>query len=379
MYFMNNGDFDVRAMLTMGLSAKAEDSIGFFGTGFKYAVSIILRLGGSIKVSTLSGEYEFTVRNEEVRGKEFGIVYVNDREAGFTTHLGANWEPWMAYRELYCNAKDEGGEVSFDKGDFDTIIEVRCAEVEKAHHESGMYFLRGSPLSTYYAAEIHEKRPFIYYKGIAVKEAGDLMYSYNILCPITLTEDRTARSEYEIRYAIQQAVQNCTDEAMLRRVLRSGEHTEARMSFDECWGVSDAFLRVSSELLATDAGLCEGARKILEKRNVGGNWPEFEPNNVQQKMLDKAKAFLEGIEIDVDRFPLKLVRGLGDGVMGRAFEGTIYLSEVPFHMGTKQVASTLLEEWVHLKYGVKDFDRQMQSWLFDKILSLGETINGEPV
>jgi len=43
------------------------------------------------------------------------------------------------------------------------------------------------------------------------------------------------------------------------------------------------------------------------------------------------------------------------------------------------VASTLLEEWVHNYHRCADFDRNMQSWLFDKILSIGEEINGEPL
>lgn len=53
LYFLNNGEFDVSAMLTFGVSAKESDNpIGQFGTGFKYAIAIILRLGGSISVAT---------------------------------------------------------------------------------------------------------------------------------------------------------------------------------------------------------------------------------------------------------------------------------------------------------------------------------------
>jgi len=109
-YFMNNGNFDIRAMMTMGVSAKLSDSaIGFFGTGFKYAVAVILRGGGSVKVSTIDGVYEFTKKEEIIRDQKFDLVMINGSSAGFTTHMGINWEPWMAFRELFCNAKDEGG------------------------------------------------------------------------------------------------------------------------------------------------------------------------------------------------------------------------------------------------------------------------------
>lgn len=383
-YFMNNGDFDVRAMMTMGVSAKdTDDAIGFFGTGFKYAVAIILRLGGSITISTQSGIYEFTAKKESIRGKEFNIVYMNGNEAGFTTHLGANWEPWMAYRELYCNAKDEGGEISDEMNAvYDTIVSVDCNEIYNAHMNSSDYFLSSKPLFKHKSCEIHQGgKPFIYYRGIAVANGYDnALFSYNITDHMDLTEDRTSKHEHQVRWPIQKAIQNLTDKSMLRMAIRKGNHAEAKIGLDKDWGASDEFLQVSDELIKTDYGLCESARRLVSELNKRSfDWPEFELNEVQKKALDKAKRFLFAIDIDVDRFPLKTVTGLGDGVMGRAHDGVIYLSEMPFDMGTKQIASTLMEEWVHNKYGCEDFDRRMQSWLFDKVLSLGEIINKEPI
>lgn len=382
-YFMNNGDFDVRAMMTMGVSAKSEDAVGFFGTGFKYAVAIILRLGGTVNIKTLSGEYLFTARRETIRDKEFQIVYMNDREAGFTTHLGTNWEPWMAYRELYCNATDEGGKADTSPDEqYDTVIEVECSDIRRAHDSSSDYFLRGESIFKTHEVEIYAaSKPFIYYRGIAVKNAYEnSMFAYNVTDRITLTEDRTVRNDYEVLWPIRRAIQQCTDKAMLRKCLKPGEHAEAKMGFDRDWGASDEFIDVCQELMRQDRGLCESARILVsDLKAKAGDWPEFELNSVQEKMMDKAKRFLYKIDIDVDRFPIKTVIGLGDGVMGRAHDDTIFLSEIPFNQGTKQLASTLMEEWVHLKYGVDDFDRQMQSWLFDKILSLGEVINGEPI
>ena len=96
-------------------------------------------------------------------------------------------------------------------------------------------------------------------------------------------------------------------------------------------------------------------------------------------MLDKAISFLCKIDISASQYPIKIVDSMGEGIMGRAIEGTIYLSLLPFNMGTKQVASTLMEEWVHTRLGVKDFDYGMQNWLFDKILSMGEELSGAPL
>ena len=152
------------------------------------------------------------------------------------------------------------------------------------------------------------------------------------------------------------------------------------MGFDADWPASDEFLQVCDELMKSDLGVCESARKVMQKMSSKrGDWPEFVMTPVQQMMIEKARTRLAHIDVNIDMFPIKTVTGLGDGVMGRAHEGVIYLSEMPFNMGTKQVASTLLEEWVHLKTGAHDFDRKMQNWLFDKILSLSENIMGEPI
>lgn len=386
-YFMNNGNFDVRAMMTMGVSAKDNDNaIGFYGTGFKYAVAIILRGGGTVTVSTVDGVYRFTAKKESIRGKEFDLVFVNDKEAGFTTHLGINWEPWMAFRELYCNAKDEGGVISDEiNTDYDTIIEVDSYDISHVYSCRSNYFIDGTPvLSTDRLDVFDGGKPYFYYRGVAVADAPDgCHYSYNIKSNVSLTEERLAKSlNVDIRWPIQQAWQShCDDKAMLRRVVaRSDEGEAAYIGFDADWTTSDVFVSVVGELMATEKGACDSAMKVANKaKEKAGDWPEFELSTVQQKMLDRAISVLSSIDIAINMFPVKTVTGLGAGVMGRAVDGTIYLSEAPFNMGTKQVASTLMEEWVHNKFGCADFDRVMQSWLFDKILSLSENITGEPV
>lgn len=382
-YFMNNGYFDIRAMLTFGVSAKTGDeAIGYFGTGFKYSVAIVLRLGGSVKVETNGETYTFERRRETIRDQEFDLVYMNDREAGFTTRLGVNWEPWMAFRELYCNCTDEAGEISDQRSEFDTVITVDCPEIYKAYQSKGDYILLSKPILSGDAVDIHEgPSQFIYYRGIAVcMQSEASSYTYNIKSQVELTEDRTSKHWYQIKWPLQQRWQSLTDRPMLRKIVRSADSFEAKVGFDKDWSTSDEFAEVCQEMMRTDTGINESARLLLKHLDQkAGNWPEFHLTKVQLQMLEKACAFLAGIGVTVRDFPIKTVQGLGDGVMGRAMDGTIFLSETPFHMGTKQLASTLMEEWVHNKLGCADFDRRMQSWLFDKVLSVGEEINGEPL
>lgn len=46
--FQNPGALDLRAISMVGLTSKTgEDTIGRFGTGFKYALAVVTRGGGS--------------------------------------------------------------------------------------------------------------------------------------------------------------------------------------------------------------------------------------------------------------------------------------------------------------------------------------------
>jgi hypothetical protein len=384
LYFMNHGAFNVRAMLTFGISAKEkDDAIGFFGTGFKYAVAIVLRLGGSIKVTTGGEQYVFSAKRETIRNQDFDIVFMNGSEAGFTTRLGIKWDPWMAFRELYCNCMDESGFVGYQPADYETVIEVRCDQISQAYENRADYFVTGKPCHSVTDCDIYDApSQFYFYRGVAVRRMPyPAMWTYNIKSSVELTEDRTAKYEHHLTYPIQKATQSLSNEAMLRRVLTAkGEVFEAHTSYESCWPTSEQFVSVARQLIASGVGIRESARSLIKKLDdKAGNWPELTLTKVQQNMLERAKTLLKTMGVTASQFDIKVVDGLGDGVMGRALDGKIYLSGLPFNMGTKQVASTLLEEWVHNKYGCEDFDRQMQNWLFDKIVSLGEELQGEPV
>ena len=383
LYFCNPGKFDVDAMLTFGVNAKEDDTaIGYFGTGFKYAVAITLRLGGSVVVETCGARYVFSKRQTEIRGKSFELVCCNGKDTGFTTRLGVNWEPWMAFREFHCNAMDEGGCTSATRVDSETIIRVDCTDIFKAYQQRDRYFVSTPELFSNGTVSVHRGgSDLVYYKGVAVTALPrPAEFSYNILARVDLTEDRMAKYDWQCFGLIRDAIQTADDESFLRKAIRSGEHFEARTSFYAESKYSETFVQVARELSKTDAGCSDEARKFLSKVTEKDRcWPEIALSAVQKTMLLRAMDFLRDIQVTIDDFPILVVRGLGEGVMGRALEGCVYLSELPFQLGTKQVASTLLEEWVHCKHGCEDFDRKMQTWLFDKVLSIGEEMRGDPL
>lgn len=383
-YFGNDGIFDVRAMLTFGVSAKENDkAIGYFGTGFKYAIAIILRLGGKVSILSDGKEYAFTKSTEQIRGKDFDMVKMNGVDAGFTTHLGINWQPWMAFRELYCNCLDEGGEISDLMPQHSTIIAVQSADIFTAYHERHKYFLEGTPDLKLSGIDVYFKQSTsIYYRGIAVHRLrNDALYTYNITSSLDLTEERVAKSEYMVDYYIKRGIQSCAEPQYLYKVLcAQGDSYEANISYDGDYSVSDEFIATAKKLKARGNHLSNSVLKILIRRKeTDSEYKELILSLVRKKMLTRSMHFLRSIGIDVTDYPIKPVHSLGDNILGRAKDGVIFIAEHAFDLGTKQVASTLIEEFVHLKYDVNDFDRRMQNWLFDKVISLGEELSGKPI
>jgi len=133
--FFNETVLDPEAFKVMGLSVKAEGSFGMFGTGLKYAIATILRSGDSVEIVSNGNSFQFDYETRDFRGESFGFVRCNGEDVGFTTQLGKCWEPWMAYRELLCNATDEGGGVMNVEMDGPTTRVIVRGDVLSEVHE----------------------------------------------------------------------------------------------------------------------------------------------------------------------------------------------------------------------------------------------------
>ena len=76
--FQNPGVIDAVSITTFGVSSKNDKStaIGFFGTGLKYAIAVILRTGGNITIYSGDSVYDFSVQRQKVRNDEFDFIYM---------------------------------------------------------------------------------------------------------------------------------------------------------------------------------------------------------------------------------------------------------------------------------------------------------------
>jgi hypothetical protein len=356
-----------------------------------------LRTGHKVTIYSGLHVIRFGIKGESVRGQGFDFVTMqtNDGEAveiGFTTELGKCWELWMAYREIACNCKDEGGESSFEfdapapeVGSTKIIVEGEAFEsVYATRHE---YILEDAPAFIIGNIEVRNRpgRDF-YYRGVRVmRHSNTGIFTYNDTCKLDLTEDRTVKEQWQPRYRISTAILRSDDKSFLRSVLTAKEDTlEGSIDFHG-WGIapSDEFLAVCGSLVGDKlTKLNPTALKVWQDSTKRPIEPkEVKLTAVQHKSTEKALDFCAKIGFQIrGSYPIKVVESLGEGTLGMALDETIYIAERVFQIGgTKQLAATLIEEYLHLRHGWKDMSRELQSFLFEKLVSVGEELVGEPL
>ena len=388
--FKNSGLIETRAITTIGVSVKEGDSpFGYFGTGLKYAIGILLRNGCSITIWRGLEKLEFSLSPVRVRGEDFSIVTMNGEELGFTSAIGKNWELWMAYRELYCNTLDEGGDVYIGEEvtpeESLTHIVVVGESFLSIHHNRRDFILQGEPTEVYNPVEIYDSpSKGFFYKSIFIGGLSKRsLLTYNLLDRITLTEDRTLKDLFDAEWEIVGAIKQSNNAQLIKKIVTAGEEFyESELHFTHNAGKpSDTFLEVVTRLAEEEHPNLSDSAEAVAKQYVEEDSPTIiELTKVQEIQLERARSFSETLGLFTDEeFPIVVVETLGKNVLGRAKKGKIFLAREVFEMGTKMVAITLIEEYIHLKHGHGDMTRGMQNLLFNKIVSLGEELIGEPL
>lgn len=387
--FRNKGVIDPKSITTFGVSSKeSAGAIGFFGTGLKYAIAILLREGCKVTVHAGLNRLEFGTCKQTIRVDEFTFVTMNGQELGFTTELGKTWEVWQAFREIYCNTLDESGEFFTcsdvpDPRDDETMIVVEGRKFMEAWDMRGEIVLESEPLAVLPGIEVRSgQTQYVYYRGIrALKLNRPALYTYNITDSTELTEDRTIKYSFYVDLKVAKGLCALTDKHHLQNILTAPDNSfEASLDFDRGIVPSDQFKDVvrvmarqfSARINRSAVKLCQGS--ILDQLDKMEHMPL---NAVDQSRMNKAIDFCRKISFNVDEYPIIVSEFLGEGVLGRAHDEKIYISKRVLMMGTKMLAGTLIEEFIHLRHQLKDETYDMQNFLFDTLVSMGEQMLGE--
>jgi len=279
--FQTKGDLEIRSLTMFGVTSKprTDNPIGRFGTGLKYAIAILLREKCEVVIHSPRGKFTFATRQADFRGSDIQEIVMTCNGVSttlpFTLHLGSHWELWQAYRELESNTKDENG-VSFvteTEGVPDGVpgFSLICVNGEKfcnLAHDKGFTFLKPAKLlakSDY--VEIYEgMSPYVYYRGVRAKDLEKpSACTYNILSGLDLTEDRTIKSEFHIRYFAAGAIARSDNEDLISSVLRldSSEYFEGMfdwVSLGQAHG--ETFLTVLRDLYIADSQILDRAKQF---------------------------------------------------------------------------------------------------------------------
>ena len=374
-YFSNRGAMDLDVVRLMGVSVKeGENPIGYFGTGLKYAISTILRNGLEIWIDIQGQRYELKTQEKVIRGKTFNVIMLNDEQLGFTTDLGKNWELWQAYRELHSNCIDEAGKITITPITGDTVISVKGAAFEEVFHERHKIFLHGEAKFVREGLEIYSgKSKHVYYRGVRVHDLPkEAMFTYNIISPMQLTEDRTATSAYDIAYRLESRIPAIPDKEFALKILESkGDWYDKELDFSLCGEPSDEFLD-AFEQVSMDLTSNNKARELFNKHR-GVKEKEFEEfilDVVQQADVEAACELVKHLGMIAKPSDFHYVENLGPNVLGAYRGGKMYITRQCLANGRDFTAITIYEEWVHKTFGYADHSRGMQQFLFDKILQL---------
>ncbi len=409
LHFTNSGEIDMRLVTILGTNVKETKSpIGQFGTGLKYAIAVTLRLGGTVTIYSGTERHKFTADNTEIRGKQFGLIYMNSqdlmdttgasitcRELGFTTDLGKHWVSWMACREFYCNCLDENGVVTVQDKDTvpellagHTTVVVQCDELLDAYKHRSVWHIDNDerPIYADESIQIYANRGdrSYFYRGIKVGETSvKSLYTYNMIRAITLTEDRTLDQYHVKQTLIDTVLYRMQDESIMEKLLTvSDSNWEYDARFYIFHSPSPTVIKVAENLMTNS--LSKINPNFLS--NIVNYLPKPEPKpisltQVQTLSLQKAREFLAAFGYNIN-YDIVVVETLGDNkIVGLANrqDRTIYLPLRIFDRGTKYIASTLLEEYLHLSEGFEDESREFQDYLLERLVSMMEEATGRPL
>lgn len=387
--FENAGSIDPRAITTQGISVKnpAVSAIGYFGTGIKHAIAVLLRHGQGIVIHTGGRIYTFTLAPVTIRGKQFHIVCMNGAELGFTTEFGRDWELWMAYRELWSNAKDEGGRVyqSEDLPDAKGItqIVVDGIEFDQVHAERYEFLLLDrTPIWQSTKLEIYNgQSEYLFYHGI---RAGKVpigkrsRFTYNFITQMDLTEDRTLASSWECSSEISEAALTNTNRDYLITTLteEDQEVLEANIDYDRAYiKASDEFVETVNRLRKSKSGkINDKALKKFTRQTHKDITPEGRPvTEAEAEVIAAGRAFAAKLGFPNADYEIRVADDLGDGVYAIAVmkELKIVLTGKLIAEGVPVVSQAIIEESIHLRTGYRDCSRELQTYLFEQIIRLG--------
>jgi hypothetical protein len=409
----NKGELDVNGLILMGGSTKRDSktSIGFFGSGNKYAIATLINKGIGFKIFSGDKEIVITTKDVTFRDKHFKQIFIDGKETSLTTDMGPLWEEWFAVREWVSNSIDEGEstivpniEIINGRSGY-TRIYVECVNtIEDVVKEWDSYFtfdridvLFNKDGNKIFPNIATDDDYMLYRKGIRClhSKGTKSLYHYDMQ-NFKINESRVVDDTWDANYLIVKFFNEVTDVNILKNILKnawSQDTIEARYSWyhginklSDTWRqaignhriiVHDyaghfineqnmypcyvVGLEIAKRIKASFPevvvyGLLDGGEVSVRKT------VELTPRH--KFLLNECDKFFNETNYSID-YPIEVVEFINKSEqLGLADNGTIYVSNKLFNMGKRELAVTIMEENEHLKTGYKDCTRVFQQhWI----------------
>jgi hypothetical protein len=419
--FQNKGEIPLHGIRLLGLSEKSESQIGRFGSGLKEAVCLLLRLDYKLVIFSGTTRIDFAVRNT---GAVDEVCYcINDQWHPMNLHpkFGKHdWKDlWQAFREIACNAIDEGiDDCHFDVASDMSGVEGSTRVYVDADFESlkeygdlpnKLIMLSDrKPLGEVngcrvFAKQDHANNVQAFHKGVWIRDVPDAHSVYDYDLPtIHLSESRTA-DIFDIKWEVADVIHDMPTD-MLSTVLSAIRHDETVFEAS-CINAKRTYLRDNKNWPAawrsafgSKAVLCRDQQNY-ERILKTGHEPVVFKDSLLAEFLDRrgvptpksvfGSDFDTGIEsfagtssafddiwtifdrngwVTGDKPEVKLFRQLavtGEQLKGFFRDGTVYINADI--IGSRDERLTAIEELAHQQSNNADFTRGFQEWVIDKI------------
>lgn len=381
--FKNEGILDINSIITFGVSVKEKESaIGFFGTGLKYAIAVLLRNGCDISIKAGENVYDFGTEELIVRGKSFPIITMNGKPLSFTTEYGKTWELWQAARELYSNCLDEGGTITTEIDDRfqGTQVVVSGYAFDLVWKERHTFLLSAPVLWANDSLEVCEgPSEYVYYQGIrAYTLPTKSKFTYNLKTHQKLTEDRALADWWGAQWDTTWALASCDNKDVLESVIINNPEVEedwleAGFSFDSRPTGATLNELVGFHIRNKTEGLNKTLLKEAMNRSLRESTPEEVAHNLSPEDVITIKDAIEMVlraGFDTTAYTIGVVESLGEGETSWAAGDKIYVSRLAMDAGAKKVAAIILLSILKIENGLYTESAEMQEFLLDLAIKL---------
>lgn len=415
--FENDNEIDVNAFRLLGASSKEtqSDKIGFWGSGLKYSIAVLLRNNIDIKGFTGNKEIKIATKKTKMRDDEFDVITINKKETGFTTRTGKDWELWFAIREIFANCLDEGGfKRTVSDNPVGEVSKTRiCIEltdqIKAIFSDWDKYFndLR-EPLffSDVGGVKLYRKlgtKGIIYRRGFKVGELENALFDYDIK-DIGINESRVINSFWELDYHLVKFWKYYADKKYVAELLNTPDCHEVKMNswynhgnFSDVWKeIIGRRIVIPNEVAGfyTDdlkkphillpQNLAKELKKSFgETMNVKGygdtgeeqGYKFIELGGYERGLVESNVKLLEKYGFNFSGINYKFVEFLDKDVLGQADleKNTILISENAIINDT--LLPVIIEEYCHLKSGKDDYTRGFQNYIFGMFASVINRVN----